>query len=224
MPQEPGLTLILIGLEKEYRLNEDDINHYLNIIEKRVDAYQTGSIWITSSNRLLRKNMTRDIANVNLTSCMYKNQRKGKPVHKWQLVNPKHCIDIDVNISKLEKFMTTEVFVVNENDLVDLVAKIMKWKNIHHIPVVNDENKLTGIITSTNLNKMIVEKDNLLVVKDIMVKNIISVDSSTSIDDAKKIMLKNDIGCLPILEFGELVGILTKNDLKKLLTAKRKNE
>jgi CBS domain-containing protein len=221
--REQLLPIAYKGLLKS-KINEDDINYYLNIIEKRVDAYQTGSIWITSSNRLLRKNMTKDIANVNLTSSMYKNQRKGKPVHKWHLANPKHCVDIDVNISKLEKFMTTEVFVVNENDLVEFVAKIMKWKNIHHIPVVNDENKLTGIITSTNLNEMIVNKDNLLVAKDIMVKKIISVDSSTSIDDAKKIMLENKIGCLLILEFGELVGILTKNDLNKLLTTNKKNE
>ena len=106
----------------------------------------------------------------------------------WQV--KKNCISIDVNISKLEKFMTTEVFVVNENDLIDLVIKIMKWKNIHHIPVVNHENKITGLITKKNLDKSDYSKGNLLVAKDIMVKNIITVNSDTSIEEANIIMVR----------------------------------
>jgi len=221
--KEQLLPIARKGLEKS-KINKKDIDYYLNIIEKRVDAYQTGSVWITSSNRALRKKMTRDIADATLTSCMYKNQIKGKPVHQWELANPKNCIDIDINVIKLERFMTTEVFVVNENDLVDLVAKIMKWKNIHHIPVVNDENKITGIITKTNLIEIFMHKDKLLIAKDIMIKNIITVNAGTSLRDAKKIMIRNKIGCLPILEFGELVGILTKNDLLKLLNSMEKND
>ena len=57
----------------------------------------------------------------------------------------------------------------------------------------------------------------LIVAKDIMIKEIITVDSETSIEKANRIMIENKIGCLPILEMGELVGILTKNDLNKLL-------
>jgi len=221
--KEQLLPIARKGLEKS-QIDKKDINYYLNIIEKRVDAYQTGSVWITSSNRALRKKMTRDIADATLTSCMYKNQLKGKPVHQWELANPKNCIDIDINVIKLERFMTTEVFVVNENDLVDLVAKIMKWKNIHHIPVVNNENKITGIITKTNLIEIFMHKDKLLIAKDIMIKNIITVNAGTSLRDANKIMITNKIGCLPILEFGELVGILTKNDLIKLLNSMGKND
>jgi CBS domain-containing protein len=133
-------------------------------------------------------------------------------------------MDINVNISKLEKFMTKEVFVVNENDLVDLVAKIMEWKNIHHIPVVNNNNKVIGIITNTNIEKTCTNKDKLLIARDIMVENIITVNSDTSIEDANNIMIKNKIGCLPILELGELIGILTKKDLEKLLVISKEND
>ena len=112
--------------------------------------------------------------------------------------------------------MTTEVFVVKENDLVELVAKIMEWKNIHHIPVVDDNNRLTGLITKTNILEIKGQDTNIIVAKDIMVKNIITVDSETSIQKANKIMIDNNIGCLPIIELEDLVGILTKNDLSKL--------
>ena len=214
--KEELLPLAKKGLKRS-NIDQKDIDYYLNIIEKRVDNHQTGSVWITNSYRKLRKKMTKNIANATLTSCMYKRQIKGEPVHNWKLASEKKCISIDVNISKLEKFMTTEVFVVNESDLLDLVAKIMKWKNIHHIPVVNNENKITGLITKNNLDRSEKSKDSFLIAKDIMVRNIITVNSDTSIEEANTIMKNNKIGCLPILEFGELIGILTKNDLKKLL-------
>jgi len=214
--KEELLPLAVKGLKRS-KVDKADIDYYLGIIENRVDSHQTGSVWITNSFRKLRKKMTKNIANAALTSCMYKNQVKGNPVHTWKLASEKKCLSLDVNISKLEKFMTTEVFVVNEDDLLDLVSKVMKWKNIHHIPVVNNENKITGLITKKNLDKSKNSKTNLLVAKDIMVKNIITVNSDTSIEEANTIMVNNKIGCLPILEFGELIGILTKNDINELL-------
>ena len=194
-----------------------DIHFYLDIIEKRAQTRHTGAHWIRNSNNALKKKMTKDIANATLTAHMYKNQKGGKPVHEWKIAKDNHLLNLDVGLTKLEKFMTTEVFVVNENDLVELVAKIMEWRNIHHIPVVDDKNRLTGLITKTNMLEIEGQDTNVIVAKDIMIKDIISVDSETSIEQANSIMLKNKIGCLPILELGDLVGILTKNDLDKLL-------
>lgn len=209
------------GLKKS-KINQKDISYYLNIIEKRVASHQTGSVWIINSNRKLRKNMTKDIANTTLSSCMYKNQRSNKPIHQWKLANKNDCIGMDMKISKLENYMTTEVFVVNENDLIDLVTKIMRWKNIHHIPVVNNDNKIIGIISKSNLNVLNLGEDKLLIAKDIMVKNIITVTSDTSIEEAQRIMLQYKVGCLPVLEFGDLIGIITKSDLEKLNILQKK--
>jgi CBS domain-containing protein len=133
-------------------------------------------------------------------------------------VDADHILDLDTKITKLEKFMTTELFVVNENDLVELVVKMMDWRHIHHVPVVNDDNKLTGIITSKNVRDIFGKRQQLIVAKDIMVHEVITVDSETSIEQARNLMIENGIGCLPILELDELVGILTKNDLNKLLS------
>ncbi len=221
--KEQLLPLAYEGLIKS-KIDEKDISYYLNIIEKRVDAHQTGSVWITNSNRKLRKKLTKDIASATLTSCMYKKQIIGKPVHQWKLANPKQCVDMDLKNIELDKFMTTEIFVVNEDDLVDLVVKIMEWKNIHHIPVVNNKNKVTGLITQTNLNAIDLNKNKLIVAKDIMIKNIITVSSDTSFKEAKNMMIKNKVGCLPILEYGDLIGMLTKNDLIKLQDTSSGNE
>lgn len=210
------LPMAYKGLEKT-GIDEKDIDFYLKIIEKRTASRYTGSQWIRHSNRALKKKMTKDIANATLTAHMYANQKKGIPVHEWKIAEENHILNLDLGVTKLEKFMTTEVFVVNENDLVELVAKMMEWRNIHHIPVVDNNNRLTGLITQTNILDIKGQDTNVIVAKDIMVKDVITVDSETSIEYANSLMIENNIGCLPILELGDLVGILTKNDLNKLL-------
>ena len=221
--KEHLLEMAYEGLLKS-KVDKKDIIHYLNIIEKRVDSHQTGSVWITNSNRKLRKKLTKDIANATLASCMYKKQIKGKPVHQWKIANHKQCVDLDIENIELDKFMTTEIFVVNEDDLVDLVIKIMKWKNIHHIPVVNNKNKLTGLITKKNIDAIDLKKNKLIIAKDIMINEIITVSSDTSFQQAKEMMIKNKVGCLPVLEYGDLIGILTKNDLDNLQDTSSRNE
>ncbi|MEN8124062.1 MAG: CBS domain-containing protein [Bacteroidota bacterium] len=206
------------GLKKS-NIAKNDIKKYLRIIEKRVEKGQTGSVWITKSNRILKNSMTRDVASSTLTMCMYKNQQKCIPVHEWKLAKANECIHLDLKRNKLGKIMTTEVFVVNENDLVALVAKIMQWKNIHHIPIVDDENKIIGIITKSDIDKIDLTKNNILVVKDIMIKNLISVDSEISLDEANRLMITNKIGCLPVIDNDDLIGIITKKDLEKFFNA-----
>jgi len=212
------------GLKKS-NINTKDIKYYLKIIEKRVDKDITGSKWLIRSKRKLRKDVSVDVANLLLVCNMYKNQQSNKPVHEWKLAEVSEE-QISKMHDKLYKVMTTELFVVNENDLVQLVAKIMDWKNIHHLPVVNESNKIIGIITKGNLDAIDMRqaKNNLVVAKDIMVGKVISVDPETLIEDAKKIMFSNNIGCLPIIEGGELIGIVTKKDLQKIDKYSNANE
>ena len=204
------------GLRKTGIL-EDDIDKYLNIIEKRTETRRTGEQWIKSSNRLLRTTMTKDIANATLTAHMNRNEEAGIPIHEWPLATDRELLNLDIGMTKLEKFMTTEIFVVNENDLVELVAKIMEWKSINHVPVVDNKNRLKGLITKTNLQAIQGRDTNVIVAKDIMIKNVITVDADTSVEKARQMMIDLKIGCLPVLELGDLAGILTKNDLIKLL-------
>ena len=100
----------------------------------------------------------------------------------------------------------------------------MEWKDIHHIPVVNNKNKVVGIITKIDLNEIKITGKKSLIVKNIMIKDIITLSCDASILEAKEIMIKNNIGCLPILEDGDLIGILTKRDVAKLEKIPAKNE
>jgi len=202
------------GLQKS-NVDAGDIDYYLNIIEERIDKNTDGSKWTIRSKRKLRKVVSRDEANILLTYNMYKNQQQNIPVSKWKLAKVDKA---KISHDKLYKIMTTELFVVNEDDLVELVKKIMEWKNIQHMPVVNKSNRIIGIITRTKLDQIDIEKAkcDLIVAKDIMTKDVITATPETLIDDAKELMLAKNIGCLPIIDDDELIGIFTKSDLLKI--------
>lgn len=204
------------GLKKS-NVNVTDIDFYLNIIEKRIENNITGSKWQIRSSRKLKESVSRDVTNILLTYNMYKNQQKNIPIYQWKLAEMPKEVDINTD-DKIYKVMTTEIFVVNENDLVELIEKIMEWKHIRHLPVVNEMNKIVGIITKTNLYNLNlhITSNNLITAKDVMIKNIITADSEMLISDARELMNKNEIGCLPILDDDELVGILTRSDLEKI--------
>ncbi|MBT8384756.1 MAG: CBS domain-containing protein, partial [Bacteroidia bacterium] len=204
------------GLKKS-NINSKDIKYYLNIIEKRVDKNITGSKWMVRSSRKLRQSVSKDVSCLLLTYHMFKNQQTGKPIYQWDEADASSN-SLSKKFDKLYKVMTTELFVVNEDDLVELVAKIMQWKNINHLPVVNKFNKIIGIITKSNLAGIdfLEAKEQMIVAKDIMVRKVVTVDPETLVEDAREIMKLNNIGCLPIIESGELIGIFTKNDLKKI--------
>ncbi len=208
-------TLIPIAREGllSYGISEKDVTKYLNILRKRVESGQTGSVWQIQSKRVLKETLNKDMANTSLTACMYKNQLTGKPVHQWKLVNIEDCYPIDIQKRKLEKVMTTEVFVVDENDLISLADKVMQWKNINHLPVVNKQNELIGIISKNNIKNIDLNKNKLLVVKDYMISDVIKTGPKTSIEKARNIMISNKIGSLPVIDNDNLIGIITKSDL-----------
>ncbi len=203
------------GLKKS-NINVDDIDYYLNIIEKRIETNSTGSKWQIRSSRKLEKQVSRDEANILLTYNMHENQLKKIPVYQWKLAE---LPNEDLNShDKIYKVMTTEIFVVNENDLVALVARIMDWKQIRHLPVVDEQNKIKGIISKTTLDDLKATDSlyELKSVRDVMVKEVIVGNPELYIDEARDLMYSSAIGCLPIVENDELVGIFTQKDLEKI--------
>ncbi len=57
-----------------------------------------------------------------------------------------------------------------------------------------------------------------------MIKKMISVDSEISLEDANQLMIKNNIGCLPVIDNDDLIGIFTKKDLENFLNATSDDE
>jgi CBS domain-containing protein len=91
----------------------------------------------------------------------------------------------------------------------------MRWKGINHMPVENDSGRLCGLLTKTHMEKFryLEEGNENIVVEEIMTKDVVVVSPDTKISEAKEIMIKHNIGCLPVIQDKSLVGIITIKDL-----------
>ena len=113
--------------------------------------------------------------------------------------------------------MTSDVTTIKEEDSVKKAATLMLEKNVTHLPVVTDDNKLIGILTSWDLSKSIASNsDNLI---DIMTKTVKFCHSSDSIENISKMMRKYDISCLPVVDENFVVeGLITTDQINNRLS------
>ena len=106
--------------------------------------------------------------------------------------------------------------------VVDAKQKMQQYK-IGGIPIVDQENRLIGIVTNRDLR---FEKDNSRPIKEVMTqRNLITVDESTSLNDAEAILQKHKIEKLPVVsKEDKLVGLITFRDITKQTTKPNANK
>ncbi len=212
-PKELILNELLpIATEGLQQLNiaARDISKYLSIIEQRVSKIN-GSEWMVNNFRQLQKTNTNFEALQQITALMHKYQLSDKTVDQWPnfQINS-HLLDYKDRIVKHN--MNTKILLVDESDSLELVAHIMKWNNINHVPIINKKKELTGLLSWTDLMK-IENKDLSKKIKDVMTKNVITISQEAPLEDAKKLMISKQFNCLPVVRNNELLGIITTKDL-----------
>jgi acetoin utilization protein AcuB len=111
------------------------------------------------------------------------------------------------------------------------IAEAMEWmkrENVRRFPVLNKAGKLIGIVTDDDLlhatpssatSLSMWEVSYLLskvTVKEVMAKDVITIDDDCPLEEAARIMADKKIGGLPVMRDGQLVGIITESDLFKV--------
>ncbi len=122
--------------------------------------------------------------------------------------------------------MVPSPITIGPNQSVSEAIDIMSENKLHRLPVVDGSNKLVGLVTegliasntpnsSTSLS--VFELNyllNKLTIKDIMIRDVITIDKEALLEEAATLLRKNDIGCLPVVdENKKLIGIITHNDI-----------
>lgn len=214
--REELIPLAEQGLEKA-GVDRGDISSYLDIIRDRTEAGQTGSYWIIKSYNSLSKSETREQALTAVTNAMIKNQKKGEPVHKWGLAKIDDMEIWQPSSLLVEEFMTTDIFTVQKDDIIELVSNLIEWRRIRYIPVEDDSKHLVGLVTMRMVfreyNKIIHQKgEENTSVDEIMIRNPITIHPEASILKAVEIMDTKRIGCLPVVKNNRLVGIITEQN------------
>lgn len=191
---------------------EKDIEHYLSIIERRVKA-QTGAEWMVRSYRNLLSTKKRNEALQVLTANMYLNQEKEVPVGDWEILKAGATTTFNIK-KKVHHVMNTDIFSIEEKDSLELVVYLMKWKKIHHMPVIKNDKELVGLVTWSDIEKYHDREDlESIPVNKVMTKSVISISQDMDFDEAKELMKTHHFNCLPVVKDNKLIGIVTSNDI-----------
>ena len=210
------LLLARQGLESA-AVDTSDIDRYLGIIGERVQSGQTGAQWMLKSLAATKGPGPRDAGYRALTATMLQEQKEGKPVHTWPIIEATENADWSQGYQTVGQFMATDLFTVRPDDLVDLAASMMDWRHIRHVPVEDEEGRLVGLITHRALLRLLIrgtptQNINPLTVREIMKTDPVTVSSTTPTLEALELMRSNKVGCLPVVDDSQLVGILTSYD------------
>lgn len=125
--------------------------------------------------------------------------------------------------------MSHTLITVGPNDKLRSAADLMKLGRARHMPVVDDDGDLVGIVSQRDLFHNALLKAlgygargaeklmSLFLIKEAMTSNVITIDSEAALSEAAALMLEHRIGCLPVVDDANgLVGILTETDFLAL--------
>ncbi|MCA8953557.1 MAG: CBS domain-containing protein [Planctomycetes bacterium] len=206
------------GLE-HHKLDAADIDRYLGVIAERVRRGRSGARWMLDSLSAMGEKGTKDQRMHALVRALVSRQQKGDPVHTWELADTGEFDGWKESYLHVGQFMTTDLFTVHPEDVVDLAASLMDWRHIRHVPVEDNEGRLVGLVSHRSLLRLVGQgmrrADRAPVaVKDIMRREPITVMSNTPTLQAIELMRRHRVGSLPVVEEGNrLVGIITERDL-----------
>ena len=124
----------------------------------------------------------------------------------------------------VKEIMMGSPVTLRPEDTLDLANDVISLGRIRHIPVVED-GQLVGLLSDRDLigaaatqifglkqkSKSALLKSVLI--KDVMKKKVITVTSETKIGEAARLMADKKIGCVPVINEGRLVGLVTTTDI-----------
>jgi CBS domain-containing protein len=148
---------------------------------------------------------------------MVEQQESGNAIADWELAEFCGSQDWRESYRTVGQFMATDLFTVRPDDIVDFAASLMEWRYVRHVPVEDDSGRLLGLVSHRQLLRLIargLDKDNeSVMVRDIMRPDPISVGPDTTTVQAIRLMRENRLSCLPVVDGGKLVGLVTEHDL-----------
>ena len=139
--------------------------------------------------------------------------------HPAIAVQPLEAADVRVGA-----LMTRDVTTLDRNDTMDVAADLMAVRRIRHLPIT-DGGRVVGVVSERDLfrqglagalgygskaRRMLLRA---LAVKEVMSEPAVTLAPDASVREAARLMLERRIGCLPVVDAGVLVGLVTETDL-----------
>jgi CBS domain-containing protein len=207
------LPLAEAGLRRQ-KVDDADVTKYLGVIEERVRTARTGARWALSSWNSLRDRATpAERANA-IVAATVQRQLSGRPVAEWERARLDEAKVSSRNYLRVENYMTTDLFTVHADDPIEIVANLMIWERIRHVPVEDHAHGLVGVVTHRGVLRFVMGGGSTrrTPVSEIMKRDVATVTPETPTLEALRMMRRLKVGCLPVVHNDKLVGIVTEED------------
>lgn len=159
-----------------------------------------------------------------LTAATISRQNSGIPVHEWSLPELAESGCWTQHYGRVGQYMRTELFTVQEDELIDLAASIMDWEKVRHIPVEDEQSNLVGLVSYRSILRMVADpklrgkmrEGGSVAVSEIMSKNPVTATPETTTLEAIEMMRAQGASCLPVIKNRKLVGLVTEHDFMRI--------
>ncbi len=214
------IPLAEIGLEAG-GIDRADIDRYLGTIRERVQRRRTGARWLLGSLASMDQEGTLEERMAALVAAMVDRQDSGRPVHEWEEATLGEGGGLKPSYMRVEQYMVTDMRTVNEDEPIDLVANLMDWNHLYHIPVEDNDHRLVGLVSHRPLLRFLASDearraDGPIATREVMERDLITVGPSTGTLEAIDLMRKHGISCLPVVQDDRLIGLITEHDFMRV--------
>ena len=133
---------------------------------------------------------------------------------KFDIIEKKHNDNFLSAINdSVKEIMTREAVSITPKYSIRESVDLMIEKGIGSLPIVDKEDKLVGIVTERDFALALAGSLTTETVGDIMIKDVITTTPGTPIESCSKIMVRNNLRRIPVVEEGKLIGIVTSTDI-----------
>jgi CBS domain-containing membrane protein len=133
---------------------------------------------------------------------------------------------MDLRQRRVSEIMRREVVTITAREKLDLTQDIMNLGRVRHLPVLDDDERLVGIVSHRDLlaaaMTQVLDFDSRsrrtflrsIEVGEVMAKDVVTVTPETPLSETARILVERKIGCVPVVAAnGALVGLVTESDL-----------
>ncbi len=204
-------------------IDSADAKRYLGIVERRVRTHQTGSQWMLKSLAAMKERGTQGARMTALVAATIARQKTGDVVSEWPEAKLDENDSATSGHQKVSQYMTTDFLSVQADDPIELVAEVMGWERLRHVPVEDDKGRLMGMVSYgavlQHYQKLATQRPGSkppACVADLMRKDPPTVTPDTPTLEAVAILQKERVGCLPVVEDGHIVAVLTEENFVQI--------
>lgn len=183
-----------------------EITRYLDVLEGRVDAQQTGADWTLAA--FAEASGTTDRRGRVLVAAMLEHQGSGEPVHRWPAVADDGR-RVATMTPTLERIMASSVLTVRADDPVELARTLMAWNHLGHVAVEDGEGRAVGLVALHCLSGFAADAP----VRDAMDGDPVHAPPELPIDEAYALLRERGAVALLVVRDGQLLGTVTAREL-----------